>query len=668
MKPKQWLYTLGSFILLIAATIPAGAALTVRCTDNPDRSVTTCRIDQPVVTREAQLGRRYPEVTLRPGDLVTITAGGCVQTGGHGKTWKRYVNPSGPDSNRLYHGTVWIPGSSIPRGSTAQIRPWLNRPIPIPPGVVPPDNVLVLGYTDDDYSDNGYHDHDDGTEDQCRRNRDGGPAWVVVKIEHDKIPPIRVPAPFDIVADMVDANGLPLNPKWGWEANPASRKPPFSNGKQFATDPHPDAAQVCDGFRYVNPDDSGGGIRLGTPPCTTQIGPNDIDVPGGINDRLCKLFGPGPGILSGHVNWWPATITGVIRWAGHITGIQVDGNLHEHHGDDDYGFYLFPSNNSLMTLHRSDFIEAEMDSDETVDHFGSQWWNSFHAAVDSWSPEWDNANPLAPASQMINWKEAMITGLVNIDQEHGHSELHPIYALAIRLNKDANDDRWAIFARNWGNQGFCSQDQHYWNVSSVSIFIPEPVPASDYALLDQDLFANKSVTVQHGKVPGGIVIKFDLGAPENRAMVDGSLRIRWVPLTGAAGTMARPALMFGPSQPSARMMAVVPKREEGSFGLLKGLAPDKIAMAQQQLKKPPAVKNTFKIQALRVVLPPGMTPQAVARIAPPRMRAVRDTARAEKLRHQLQVLCAAHNNNIPGLPRACTDAVAPPRPVMPPRQ
>jgi hypothetical protein len=38
---------------------------------------------------------------------------------------------------------------------------------------------LVLGYLDDDYGDNGYWGHDDGTENQCRGV---GPAWVALTI------------------------------------------------------------------------------------------------------------------------------------------------------------------------------------------------------------------------------------------------------------------------------------------------------------------------------------------------------------------------------------------------------------------------------------------------------------------------------------------------------
>jgi hypothetical protein len=133
--------------------------------------------------------REYPEVKLGSGDTFIVKACGCVQTGGNGKTWKRYVDPSGPNSDRLYHGLIGIyydhqtppvggwtikgmrtiqsyidgqgPGTMIPKGHTA---------------------TLLLGYQDDDYSDNGYWGHDDGTDDQCRGV--GGAAVEVIVTHH----------------------------------------------------------------------------------------------------------------------------------------------------------------------------------------------------------------------------------------------------------------------------------------------------------------------------------------------------------------------------------------------------------------------------------------------------------------------------------------------------
>src|SRR5689334_14723388 len=64
----------------------------------------SCTVVEPVVTQRATT---YPIVVHR-GDRIMVTAGGCVQTGGHGLTWKRYLAPE--SGNDLYHGLIDIPG------------------------------------------------------------------------------------------------------------------------------------------------------------------------------------------------------------------------------------------------------------------------------------------------------------------------------------------------------------------------------------------------------------------------------------------------------------------------------------------------------------------------------------------------------------------------------
>jgi len=140
------------------------------------------RIDQPNVKQHITL---YQQISFQPGDRVTIQAGGCVQTGGSGKTWKRYVDPSGPNADRLYHGLVWIPGviggpaaKGVPP-DLKRIAGYVNHTRLVPSGVKTA-GFLSLGYEDDDYGDNGYWGHDDGTGDQCKGV---GNAFVIITIE-----------------------------------------------------------------------------------------------------------------------------------------------------------------------------------------------------------------------------------------------------------------------------------------------------------------------------------------------------------------------------------------------------------------------------------------------------------------------------------------------------
>lgn len=146
-----------------------------RLTTTVSGNTTTYRIDEPYVQGP---GIEYPEILLDPGDQITIAAGGCVQTGGRGKTWKRYLDPSGDNSYHLYWGTILIPGlvESVSRTHLSPLRDHLGA-LPTIPDIDFPRFTLFLGYVDDNYDDNGYWGHDDGTEAQCK---DEGNAYVSI--------------------------------------------------------------------------------------------------------------------------------------------------------------------------------------------------------------------------------------------------------------------------------------------------------------------------------------------------------------------------------------------------------------------------------------------------------------------------------------------------------
>lgn len=153
-----------------ANAAPAGAAVPQASSATCDRTTVPaqCSVDQPVVTQSATA---YPAVQIRPGSHIQITAGGCVQTGGHGATWKRYVNPAA--DNDLYHGRISIPGVTA---GLVRLESVVNQTFSVPQNG---GGTLVLGYDDDSYSDNGYYAHDNGTGNQCQNL---GAAWVHISI------------------------------------------------------------------------------------------------------------------------------------------------------------------------------------------------------------------------------------------------------------------------------------------------------------------------------------------------------------------------------------------------------------------------------------------------------------------------------------------------------
>ena len=117
-------------------------------------STRICTVNEPVVNEPTSIYN----IQLNAGDRVRIDAGGCVQTGGSGKTWKRYVDPQ--SSNGLYHGTMFVPG--VTNGLT-ELLSLVGNTYTLTEG-----GSLFLGYEDDNYTDNGYYLHDDGTNNQCK--------------------------------------------------------------------------------------------------------------------------------------------------------------------------------------------------------------------------------------------------------------------------------------------------------------------------------------------------------------------------------------------------------------------------------------------------------------------------------------------------------------------
>lgn len=529
--------TLGSTPQLCGplATLPwsNGTPCTIKATTVGKQ--TEIVISNPVVDRAAYV---YPQVVFKPGDVVTFHAGGCVQTGGHGKTWKRYVNPSGPNSGAdwpgLYHGTVFIPaalldGQTVTSRSISDV---INRTatapieIPAPSASRPPQplSVLTLGYRDDDPSNgrnnNGYYGHngDEGTGHQCpTQGDDGGNAWVVIDVVHGPPhppPPPPPPKAFDLVAPTYDDNGAAINPVWGWQIPGTPELGHDYNGVtgHYEEDcgvlappqPKPNAPPrpiqiAARGSARANK------LVLYHPwpqnpapaSCTsqtTQVNPP----PEGVYGLANTLFGAGicqngNGDDAGHLNWEEAAYTGTITWRpgspspkNYREVLEWSGNWPQ---DNDYNLSLKPPDAPRLpylagvTPPQEGSIGLEFLSNETIDQFSGAlpWWKALHAATDL---------TLAPIPQAAAYGNQWLIdhllehrivalGTMGLDLVHGSpaSEIHPVHGLAIEENgppADPASDTWAFFIRNWGNEGFCSTDQVNLDEHTVVLRLPPP--------------------------------------------------------------------------------------------------------------------------------------------------------------------------------------------------
>ena len=579
----------------------------------------TWRIDEPNVKQHIT---GYPQIRFQPGDHVTINAGGCVQTGGSGNTWKRYVNPSGPNADRLYHGLIWIPGVIGGRAATgvppdpkrivAYVGP--NQAITIPSGVDTAQMFLRLGYEDDGYGDNGYYSHDDGTQNQCKSV---GNAYVSLTIVHGRITePPPGPAPFDLVWTSEDDNGIPLNAKWGWQ---------ITHPGAF-----PDPTQCTNGpFRS---------------PCT-----NWFDVITQDTAEICNLeqFEPfknnSPPLygVAGHTNWAAGTYVGRITWESH----SAPGT------DDDYNFDLFPAGGAGLVSVRNN-IEVEFDSDETIDHFNAPWWNVFHKAVDNKTDAEINQLFFKESDGSIG-RYGIVTGLEGLEMCHsGSNELHPAWAFAVRVkDDDPNDEVWAMFVRRSGNEGFCSGEQHQLTDlpgDTYTFRLPWRPGASAVASTASTVFLQ---TAGGGSGPGvqwaqnqGVLVSFKVPMAQSN-IIYGELHLRW---PGGQGPAPIPSTTPTPAVGS-RGGAVVAR------GVLAGHAPQegpeeriaaqmaKMADVQRTQILAVAPRRTVSPQAIALAPAGGVTriqalPARPARARHRQFQSVVDPAKQQKNQRMLDAL------------------------------
>lgn len=115
--------------------------------------------------------------------------------------------------------------------------------------------------------------------------------------------------------------------------------------------------------------------------------------------------------------------------------------------------------------------------------------------------------------------------------------------MAPRDLKSQTSNVWAIFARNWGNEGWCSHDQHFLDRERVSFLLPGPTGATAVDAISADpgfvnadkrpgsteFKANVSGVGLFGPsiVPGGAKITFILGSADRHPLVNGYLHLHW---------------------------------------------------------------------------------------------------------------------------------------------
>lgn len=477
-----------------------------------------CVIEKPNVRQRLT---DYANYQFQPGDTVTLDAGGCVQTAGKDIEYNDYVHSYRPDSERLHHGLVWIPGVTP---GLVRLEGWIHRPllIPLNSGIDPSELHLRLGYESDNYEDNNYDTPTNVTDGPCTGSK---AAWVKITVTKGATqpPPQPItPLPFDIVwkSDQVDDNWLPLNPEW---ATPLPDTSPIQEyaGLSKLTTQSPSVDNPGDSFSLNNP-----------------TGP--------LKAPLSELGAKGHPVIA-HVNWFPVTCNGTIEWEGHPWSDE-DINLHFTPKDPKTGM----DTTTGLALGRNDLnktIGLEFDSQETTDKFTTPWWakfsqqlnyddNNSQRVLQSGDRELlANKSKVAPLVKGLN---VIVTGLKGLDCGHPVSdgngtqvigvELHPVYAMAIQTDASDNE-KWAFFVRTSGNEGYLSRDQHYMDLigNRYTFRFPWKKGATEVTWVPNIVASPCGIQYEIKQEKDAVLLTVHFGefTPEQHPIVHGEIMLKW---------------------------------------------------------------------------------------------------------------------------------------------
>ncbi len=219
-----------------------------------------------------------------------------------------------------------------------------------------------------------------------------------------------------------------------------------------------------------------------------------------------------------------------------------------------------------------------------------------------------------------------------------------------------SDDTWAMFVRNFGDEGYCSQDEHFLDTNRIAFMVPAPAAlAIDVKAVAGTDFKTNSTSAAGPRVtfvPGqGALVEFFLPDPEQRAFIEGELHLNWTFSGVIPPSIVRPPThVFLPPRPPAG--ETKPEVEAQLAHMFTQLPPNVRATLAGSLASPrsgPLVPTRPVTEAI--------TPRVFKAAT---VRAVHDPAKAAKDRQRGQAICAAFNNNVPGAPGQCLRFRRPP--------
>jgi len=375
--------------------------------------------------------RRALDVEVSAGDLVRLDAGGCFR------------RPSGPAEPLLQpdraapQALIFIPGVSL---SLLPVADLVGRDLAVaaPLETAGPAKIWI----DWGAFPRSRYESADAEAPPLPCTTPNREPFLDVTIRRGAASASDRGAPGSLTLDLTryDRNMLPLNPDWIGRARP-------------------DVCDACGGLRIEKRAGGGKGIAgLRRPSCTLQR--PSIDASEGLLCPGRRCDGPERGpTIGGHVNWGPAAFTGRVSTPWDASGhVNRDGDL-ELVLEPDGGAGTIATPPPERYTRR---IELEFESGRTARWFRTPWWRQLPFRNDSFAIAASyfgtvRRHPFVKGPvPVLRRAPATAIGLFGIDNLHEvHSELHPLYAIAIQVEASPNRQRWVAFARRGGMEGEC---------------------------------------------------------------------------------------------------------------------------------------------------------------------------------------------------------------------
>jgi hypothetical protein len=190
-----------------------------------------------------------------------------------------------------------------------------------------------------------------------------------------------------------------------------------------------------------------------------------------------------PPSVHGHVDWRPVTYSVDLRFSdsNEVGGdgprwprwLQIlpagDGDLDVMLEPEDHFSGLLGGNRTVHHVGEggNDGMTVELNIPEVLPRLNS---------LPYWSYVSTHLDELARAANTPAPRKAIVIGLLGIETKHlNHTELHPVYGIALASKKNKDTVEWELFARNWGYEGGCSASPHPLTAPSAATANSRPI-------------------------------------------------------------------------------------------------------------------------------------------------------------------------------------------------